>query len=152
MGQHLTVHQNSHELGHASSSHSFFTRFRKNLALELSSSLGAILLFFKIFILAVTGIIESIFNFVLTLTYTGETFLELTGKSFGGLFGFTIPTISIPHIAGFILRRVGIYVSGTYLTLLPAYIVVPLVFLPEKIAIPILGISAFLSLFMVFMV
>jgi hypothetical protein len=51
-----------------------------------------------------------------------------------------------------IIPRVIVYFVGMYLTLLPLYLVVPLVLLPKKVSYPILGLSLLLSFFIVFLV
>lgn len=56
----------------------------------------------------------------------------------------------VTTILGIIFPRLVIYVVGQYLTLLPTYILVILLFLPIGVSIPVVAISSFFSLFILF--
>lgn len=87
-------------------------------------------------------------------------FLNASFQGNWGILVFPIDFIKsvfkdFPQIAlgfGFIFSTCIVYVAGTYLTLLPQYIVFALLFLPNKIRFPVLGLSAFFSLFIIFLI
>jgi hypothetical protein len=66
------------------------------------------------------------------------------------LFLFTFEKViqGLGFIAPFLVR----YIVGEYLTLLPEYLVLPLMIIPSKYSMSILGVSSFMSFFIVFLV
>ena len=64
------------------------------------------------------------------------------------LFEFSLPKT----IVGIVLPPVLVYLIGTYMTLLPSYVVIPLIFAPARIAWSVLGISMIVSFFKIFLI
>lgn len=64
------------------------------------------------------------------------------------LFEFSLPKT----VVGTLLPPVLIYLIGTYMTLLPSYIVIPLIFAPARIAWSVLGISMIVGFFKFFII
>jgi hypothetical protein len=73
----------------------------------------------------------------------------LTSMMYGALL-FVLSISQVRLLLGKILPYIVIYCVGTYFTLLPAYLVIPLVFIPIKFTGPILLLSVVLSFFMMF--
>ena len=70
----------------------------------------------------------------------------------GGLLLFTLEFKTVQEILAIVIPPVIIGLSVMYLTLLPSYLVVPFVLLPKKFTLPVLGLSVFLSFFIVFLI
>ena len=75
-------------------------------------------------------------------------FIVFAKSAFAELVEF-LPVVGT--IFSFVVSTIVVYFAGKYLTLLPMYIVIPLALIPKKPAFGILGLSMFLSLFMVFL-
>ena len=117
----------------------FWMRFKKNLSIEL---LAAFTLFWFLVRLVVISIMASFpwfYNFIVG-------FLKEISEEFPEVIGVFI------RLLGFFVLSVVIYVIGTYFTLLPPYIVFPLLVLPKKIAFLIVGLAMVISFFIVFLI
>lgn len=101
----------------------FLFRLKKNFILELKKAVSLFFLSFKMFIIGVIALFDFLSKFP----------LFVQGK-------------------GMILPKIIISFVGMYLTLLPTSIVIGLLFIPKKIAMPVLGLSVFFSFFKVFLI
>lgn len=101
----------------------FLVRFQKNLLLEISKALL---------------VLRTFFVFVSSIVYGALLFL----------FDFDI----VKDVFWFLFPYLAFYVIGLYLTLLPMYVVIILIFLPTRIKWPILSLAVFFSFFIVFLV
>lgn len=72
--------------------------------------------------------------------------------SIGAVVLFLIGFSYFKMMYDFVKVPVLLYIAGTYLTLLSPYIVIPLLFVPTKYSGPIIGVSSFVSLILIFMV
>jgi hypothetical protein len=77
-------------------------------------------------------------------------FLKVVYISFYVLWGFVSKLEQVAWLLKKITMPLLIYIIGTYLTLLSYYIVIPLIFIPKRYSLPIVGIASILSFFMVF--
>ncbi len=122
---------------HTTHKSTFSTRFRKNLLLELKaipSTLWALLVLARQLI---WGFQVAILAFFIAL---------IKGFDFPGheQVAELMSLMIIPFIV--------VYFAGIYLTLLPLYLVIILALIPKKASYPLLGLSIFLSFFIVFLV
>lgn len=105
----------------------FWLRFQKNFFLELVRSLSFFWLSIKMFLWMLLCLILFI--------------IELPEHIDMDLITKTLDTIKFPIL---------VFLVGTYLTLLPLLVVIILIVVPKKITVPFLGISAVLSLIILF--
>lgn len=132
---HAYIHgTNTH---HTGAYDDFWTRFKKNLRIELLAA-GAFFLFL-IRLIMVSGIGLFLWFFPFAISFLKEVSVEYP-KTIGRL----IEGLGLIAVYGII------YIIVRYLTLLPTYAVIPLLFLPKKVAFPIIGLAVFFSFFMVF--
>lgn len=94
-------------------------------------------------------------NFIVLLTTSKQfisIFIAVISTLEYGLISFLFE-FSLPKtIVGIVLPPVLVYLIGTYMTLLPSYVVIPLIFAPAKIAWSVLGISMIVSFFKIFLI
>lgn len=81
-----------------------------------------------------------------------QDILVFVVTSLYGVLLFLLDFEMVNKVLGIILPPLFIYFTGTYMTLLPYYVVIPLVFIPKQYSLPIIGLSVVLSFFIVFMV
>lgn len=77
-------------------------------------------------------------------------FLKVIYIAFYVLWGFVSKLEQVAWLLKKITLPLLIYIVVTYLTLLSPYVVIPLIFVPKRYSLPIVGIASILSFFMVF--
>lgn len=93
-------------------------------------------------------------NLILELAAVGRVFAIVQASVFG-IFLFLLDFEVVTEWLGILMPPLTVFLIGTYLTLLPAYIVMPLVVgavYKPKAAYPVMGLSVLLSLIIVFLI
>ncbi len=95
---------------------------------------------------------ENLVKELLLVLSVGVTVYAYVAAGLYGIILFLLEIKELRSVIGYVLLPFLIYYFGKYLTLLPISVVIFLIFLPGRITWPILGLSAFFSFFLVFMV
>jgi len=105
-------------------------RFKKNIIQELALAGASIWFLLKLICIIILAVGMFLFNYIMSLL---DEFLQAK------------------EVLGFFALRILAYGVGTYLTLLPAYLVIAILFLPKNIPLMVTGVSCLASLFLVFL-
>ena len=130
MSNSLAVHDN-HQILKLGIQPTFWSRFQKHVKLEILTTLSIISFLCRIFMISLIALLVFILGYIQAVLGEHEI---------------------IKKILSPVLPAVITYYAGTYLTLLPGYLILVLFFIPEKARYPILGLSFFFSLFILFLV